>query len=246
MHLEYIPLLKVQHELYLMPRGLERFQAYLGTMVDSETGDIKFPMSAMNPMGKDHVPALLSEYLALDADGLAVAAVSEATTKLRQVPGKFKVTLILSDDLMGGWTNHYSTEFTHRSGSKAYFKRGWLTGLLWTSATPSGKTTREEVLTTIYRGTHIQMKGFAYTLGEILSQEGYAMAMADCTEPTLEVDDLAYTQEVITPFLESKDYPTIMTCLFGDAAAKSLGYEPMGLSRYAGLALALHIARAEL
>lgn len=246
MNLEYVPLLKTQHELYGMPRGMERFQAYIRTMVNAETGDIKFPMAAMNPMGKDHVPALLGEYLAIDADGLAAAAVSEATVKLRQVQGEFKVTLILADDLLGGWTNHYSTEFTHRSGSKAYFKRGWLAGLLWTSAIPSGKTTREEVLTTVYRGAHIQMKGFAETLEEILIQEGYAMAMAGCTEPTLESDDLAYTQEVIAPYLESKAFPTIITCLFGDEAAKSLGYDPMGLSRYAGLALALHQASTKL
>jgi hypothetical protein len=30
-------------------------------------------------------------------------------------------------------------------------------------------------------------------LRELMAQEGYAMAMAECTQPALEPDDLAYT-----------------------------------------------------
>ena len=41
------------------------------------------------------------------------------------------------------------------------------------------------------------------------------------------------------------DRPTVMACLYGDRAAQSLGYRPQGLGDYAGLALALHQARAE-
>ena len=36
-----------------------------------------------------------------------------------------------------------------------------------------------------------------------------------------------------------------MACLYGDRTAQALGYPPQGLSDYAGLALALHQARAE-
>src|SRR5262245_63820989 len=68
--LEYTPLLQVQRDLYRLPRGWERFRAYLQTMVDPETKDIQLPLSAMNPMGKDHVPALLDQYLEFDADSL--------------------------------------------------------------------------------------------------------------------------------------------------------------------------------
>jgi len=37
MKLEYVPLLKIQRELYGIPRGFERFRAYLETMIDAET-----------------------------------------------------------------------------------------------------------------------------------------------------------------------------------------------------------------
>ena len=65
MRLDYVPLLKIQRDLYELPRGFERFREYLRTMTDPESGDLKFPLVAMNPMGKDHVTALL-DALAVD------------------------------------------------------------------------------------------------------------------------------------------------------------------------------------
>jgi hypothetical protein len=244
--LEFVPLLQVQRDLYRLPRGYERFRAYLQTMVDPETKDLKLPLAAMNPMGKDHVPALLDQYLAFDADSLAASAAAEAESLLSNVEGQFKVTLVISDDAMGGWTNRYSSELSARCGSKPLHKRGWITGALWTSETPSAQSTREEALIAIYRAAHIQEYGFATTLREMLAQEGYAMAMAGHSLTSLDDDELAYTREVIAPNLDSKDYSTIITSLFGDFAAATLGYEPMGLSERAGFALALSDARIRL
>jgi hypothetical protein len=239
MKLEFAPLLQVQRDLYRLPRGMERFRAYIQTMVDPETKDIQLPLSAMNPMGKDHVPALLDEYLDFDADGLAARAVAEAESRLSNVEGEFKVTLVIADDAMGGWTNRYSSELTARSGSKPLHKRGWITRILWTSEAPSAQAAPEAALTAVYRAAHIQQHGFAVTLREMMAQEGYAMAMAGCSKPSLNEDELEYTREVIAPNLDSKDYPIIITSLFGDVAAASLGYAPHGLSERAGFALAL-------
>ena len=246
MKLEFIPLLNVQREIYNIPRGWERFRAYLATMTDPETQDIKLPIVSMNPMGKDHIPALLDHYLSLDADGLAACAVSEAAQRLEQLQGEFKVTLVIADDAMGGWTNRYFTEFSHRFNSKAYFKRGWLVGLLWTSEKPSAEAAREEALTTVFRGAHIREHGFARTLRDMLRQEGYAMAMAACSQPPMEEEELAYTHDVIAPYLEARDQPTLMSCLYGDEVSVSLGYSPLGLSHRAGIWMALEDARVEL
>ena len=59
MELEFVPLLGIQRDLYRLPRGRERFEAYLRTMVDSRTGDLALPLVDMNPMGKEHLPPLL-------------------------------------------------------------------------------------------------------------------------------------------------------------------------------------------
>ena len=246
MKLEFVPLLQVQRDLHRMPRGMERFHAYLQTLLDPETKDIKLPLSAMNPMGKDHVPALLDQYLAFDADGLAARATAEAESRLPNVEGEFKVALVIVDDAMGGWTNRFSNELTARSGSKPLHKRGWITGALWTSETPSERATREETLTAVYRAAHIQQHGFAATLREIMAQEGYAMAMAGCSKPSLDEVELEYTREVIASNLDTKDYPIVITSLFGDVAAAALGYPPPGLSERAGFALALRDARIKM
>ncbi|HKQ79610.1 MAG TPA: hypothetical protein VJ810_38310 [Blastocatellia bacterium] len=245
MKLEYAPLLQVQRDLYRLPRGWDRFRAYLQTMVDPDTKDIQLPLVAMNPMGKDHVPALLDQYLGFDADSLAARAVAEAESRLGLVDGDFKVALVIADDAMGSWTNRYSSEFTARSGSKPLHKRGWITGALWTSETPSAQAAREEALTAVYRAAHIQLHGFAVTLRELMAQEGYAMAMAGCSIPSLDDDELEYTRGVVARHLDTRDYPLIMTSLFGDVAAASIGYSPLGLSERAGIALALHDARRE-
>jgi hypothetical protein len=53
-------------------------------------------------------------------------------------------------------------------------------------------------------------------------------------------------REVLAPFLDTEDMRTSIECLFGDAAARTLGFTPQGRSQWAGLALALHDARPNL
>ena len=258
MTLAFVPLLRVQRELYAMPRGMERFREYIKTMVDAETGDLALPLVAMNPMGKDHVPALIDDYLALGAEDIAAEAVrgagsflsTEARSAKVEDPAKespsFRVALVVSDDLKGGWTNRWASEYSHRIEYAAITKRGWLVGILWTSEPASAQAVRDAVLTSIYRAEYLQTHAAPVTLGEMLDQEGYAMARAGCTTPQLDDDDLAYTRSVIKPHLGATDRATVIACLFGDRAAAALGYPPQGLSDRAGLALALSSARVAL
>jgi hypothetical protein len=237
--LAFVPLLKIQRDLYDLPRDMTRFRAYIATMTDPATNDLKYPLVAMNPMGKEHVPALLDQWIALDAEELARRAVDEASQQLKDVPGEFQVGLVISDDLKGGWTNRYTYEFGHRFGSKPFHRRGWLTAMLWTSDSPAVSVPRDEAAMTVFRAAHIERHGYAKTLREMLAQEGYAAANAGCTAPSLDADDLAYTREVMARHLDATDQPTLIACLFGDEAAETLGYPRLGFSPRAGLALAL-------
>ena len=65
------------------------------------------------------------------------------------------------------------------------------------------------------------------------------MAMAGCTGPVLDEDDLAYTREVLSPLLDADDKRTVIECLFGDTAGATLGFTPRGLSPWAGLCCAM-------
>ncbi len=244
MQLDYVPLLQLQRDLYRIPRGRERFRAYLRELIDWQAEDVRLPLFAMNPMGKDHVPAFLDAVLALDADRAAADALAEVAPRFADMPGGFKVCLVVADDVAGGWTNRYADEFTHRFEAGRLSDRGWLLGMLWVSDPPSARTAREEVLMAVHRWDYIRRHSQARTLRERMAQEGYAMAQAGCTTPTLDPDDLAYTREVIAPYLDADDMRTTVEVLFGDAAGATLGFTPHGLSPWAGLTLALHDARA--
>ena len=60
----------------------------------------------------------------------------------------------------------------------------------------------------------------------------------------LDREELAYTAEVVRPQLDATHFPTCFTCLYGDEAARSAGYTPLGLSPWAGFAYAAHVAYA--
>ena len=244
MNIEFVPLLQIQRDLYTLPKGPERFRAYLKTMVNSDGTDVRLPpLVAMNPMGKDHLPALLDALLTMEAEAAAVQASVEAVNRLPGVPGDFKLGLVVVDDLMGGWTNRYFSEFFHRFEGPSATKRGWIGAWIWSSETPTLQAIREEVMGVIFRAAYVLEHGAALNLANMLVQEGHVMAMAGCSQPSLDAPDLDYTREVLQPHLAATDLPTLIPCLFGDPAAHALGYPPQGLSHRAGLALALSEAR---
>lgn len=245
MKLRYEPLLQVQRDLYKLPRGFERFREYLRLMVTPDGEDLQLPLVGMNPMGKDHLPVVLDALLALDADAVAARATAEAQAALVDEPGAYTVTLVVGDDLLGGWTNRYATEMSLRFRQKHYYARGWIVPTLWTSETHTAEQVRVEVWAAVLRASYVQRHGYARTLHEMLAQEGCVLPGAGVTKPVLAPDDLAYTRTVLEPYRDHSDEPTLIAALFGDRAAHELGYPPLGLSDGAGLALALFEARRE-
>ena len=252
MNLTYVPLLPVQREIQGLPRNYARFRQYLRTVMNSEgTGPDLVPLLVANPMARDHVTALLDALLALDADGVAARAAAEASAGLADDPTEGNAALVVADDLMGGWTNRYAAEFTLRfqcgppGPLPRWLKRFWVYGLLWSSEPASERAAREAILTAVYRIAYVRRHGPARTLRDRLAQEGHVMARAGCTGPTLDPEDIDYTREVLVPYLDADDMRTTVECLFGDAAGRTLGFTPRGLSPWAGLALALHDARAD-
>lgn len=243
MMLEYVPLLAIQRELHRIPRGPARFREYLRAMLDEGGDDVALaPLVVMNPMGKDHVAARLDALLALDADGIGARLASGAEGGVADLPGSFKVSLVVADDAAGGWTNRAAVEHWARFGVDPGDKRFWIVGLLWSSEAPAESLVREALLAAIFRAEDALRHGPARTLREKMAREGEVLRRAGCTAPALDPDDLDYTREVLRPHLDAEDMRTAIECLFGDEAARTLGFAPRGLSPLAGLALALHDA----
>ncbi|MBI5811584.1 MAG: hypothetical protein K6T35_00725 [Meiothermus silvanus] len=243
MPFEYVPLLETQREIYLLPRGMERFRDYLKTMLNAEGDDLELvPMVTMNPMAKEHALAYVEALLSMNAEEVARIALEEAQTRLPHFPEPWKVSLIVLDDLKGGWTNRHTTLFADwamTDRARANFLRyAWISVGLWTSEPPSPKGIRREVFAQVYKALWALRHPKARTLHDVLRQEAYALAFAG-QKPWLDEEELAYTRAVLEPHLESDHYPTLVAALYGDEAAKSLGYPPLGLSARAGFALGL-------
>jgi hypothetical protein len=224
MRVEYVPLLQTQRELYRMPRDMKRFEQYLRTMVDESGEDLALPpLVAMNPMAREHVPELLDDYLRLDADSIARHAIA-------------------------GWTNRYACEYAMkfpgdvRPGSRANRRSAWLCVPLWSSEPADGARLRQEVMSTLFRAAYQTTHGRSRTLRQMLAQERYCASCAGYCGPRMDADELDYTRQVMEPYLDCEDIPTVIACLFGDPAAESLGFRKFGLSHRAGLALCSRLA----
>ena len=240
--LSVTPMLQVQRDLYDLPRGRDRFNHYLATMTGS-TDDLVLPLQAMNPMGKVHIVETLDALIALGAENLAAEAIIDAERRLGPVEADLRVGIVVADDVAGGWTNRDLIEANRlRHVPTELLKRGWVVVLFWTSEPVNKQKVREEVLSSVFRDVSLMRHGAPKTLQEVMALEGRALAFAGADEPVLDGEDLAYTREVIRPHLQAaafEDFPTVFACLFGDDAAKRVGYPPLGLSRRAGFALAL-------
>jgi len=256
MNLEYVPLLQIQRDIQALPRDYERFRKYLRIVGATDSPTIERPtLLMMNPMGKEHVTRLLDTLLAMNAETIAAAAVREGARQVADEPGDFKIGLVIADDAGGGWTNRCDYEHTQRfprgrTGPEArnlprWLKDFWIHAVLWSSEPASETAVREAILTAIYRAAYLSKNGFAPTLRDMLAQEGEVMACAGCTEPVLSEADLDATRAILEPFLDDDDKRIVIECMFGDEPASTLGFTPRGLRPWAGLALALHDARAQ-
>lgn len=241
MNLSLLPLLQIQRELYAIPRGFERFKTYIATMTGGGD-DLVLPLSGMNPMGKDHIPALIDHLLQLHAEAVAEQAIAEAEQRLPKPERMLQVGLVVIDDLLGGWTNRYFTDLQLRFEDSYTLRGGWIVVLIWTGDTWDADAVYRAVLVAVYRVVYQAKFGLPQTLEALLAQEGAALRFAGAISPVLDADDLAYTRSIIQPYLPAREYPVLVACLFGDHAARSVGYPPLGFSEYAGLALALHDA----
>jgi hypothetical protein len=237
----YIPLLEKLLGLYQIPIGPQRFEAYIQLTIGEATTsqDVLLPpLVVVNPMAKAHALEHVQTLLELGAEKVAARTLEEVQSQL-DIQNHFKVSLTLLDDLKGGWTNRYLNEAAdYFHPAEKLKKSNWLGIPCWTGDTPSLKTIVQSVKSYVFRAVYALEHGDPKTLQEVLKQEGLAMQFAE-TEQWLEPDDLAYSLEVITPHLTSQHYPTQFACLFGDEAAKAVGYPAMGLSSRAGFALAL-------
>lgn len=238
MKLQFLPLLQLQRDLYALPRGRGRVEEYLRTLRDPETGDLKLPLVAMNPMGKEHLAPFLDRLLDADAEGMGERAVMEAAVALPPVGGSFQAGFVVADDLHGGWTNRAATEFGQCFRLSALLKRGFITAALWTSEAYAPARLREEMLLAVHRAAFVLEHGEARTLAEALRQEAAAADRAKIVRVKASAAELAEAREVLAPYMQRTEEPILIAALYGDEAARDLGFQALGVRGRAAFSLA--------
>lgn len=232
----HLPLLLIQRELCALPRGPERFRAYLRVLQTPDGDDLALPLAIFNPMAKEHVGARLDAHLEDGYEEIAGQAIEEANRRLGPYAPPVQVGLVVADDARGGWTHGAMTDFNHRFDNRAELRRGFATVLLWTSETLDEQGLHERVLATVYRAAY-RARVRPDTLGGMMRQEGLASRFA--AGPATLDDDAARALEVrIAPHRDSSDYAVIVPCLYGDSVASEVGHRPLGLPERAGFRLA--------
>jgi hypothetical protein len=249
MEFEHIPLLQRQRDLQRLPRDLRRFETYLETVLEADRGRVRYPPLVMaNPMAREHVTERLDEYLALGAETLAVAALDAMDPELIPDPGRFRTGLAVIDDVAGGWTNRYLAEFASIVGTTrltggdgrpipSWLEERWIPIPLPVRLPGSAEGIRIAVVSAVLRASLTLQHGAARTLRDIIRRERRVHRVAGAGLEFIDTDELAYSRDVIQSHLDATDPPTCVTCLFGDVAARELGYQPLGLGPDAGLEL---------
>ena len=238
MKVSYLPALRTLRELYQQPRDTQRFRNYVETLTGGGS-DIVLPIGVANPMAKEHALAKIDELLAMGAEEIGKAAADEAYARLAKVETvEIKASIVLADDIGGGWTNRHTTEAQVRFPSRGALKRPFATGLVWTSESPNTDQIRRELLAAIYRVAYQQRFGLPSTLASMLEQERLAGVFAGATS-SLSSDDLRRTRDVIRSLGDDPPYPATFAAMYGDAAAEELGYKPLGLPPRAGFEVGL-------
>jgi len=243
MKFELVPSLEKLRDLYRIPVGPERFQAYLDTVMGGAQRPLELrlaPLVQANPMAKAHALECAVRWIDLRVEDHAREVLEEAQSKLESSdPNRIiKVGFTLLDDLKGGWTQRTLNDAARFETGLELERTGWLSLRLWTSEIPALETVRPLVLESVYRAESVVQHGDPRTLSDMMRQEGLAAAFAG---RTLEFssEELEYSRAVLEQYLESGEQPTTFACMYGDGAARELGYPPLGLSAQAGFQVGL-------
>jgi hypothetical protein len=232
MKFELIPIVDTMFDLYEKPRSQERFQEYISILRDPKNGDLTLPIAGFNPMAKGHILQKLIELKELKAEQVVQDTLQSINITLtgEQDPRTFKVVLNLADDLMGGWTNRYTTDYDSKFKINALVTRTFCTPFFWTSESYTEQLVRSRTLEytsrTIYWLTNPKPK----TLKDHIEQEIYVAEMSKLNSDNFDANDFELLDNFYSRYQESDDSGIVFNFLYGDSASKSLEFSTHGIT----------------
>ncbi|NOT93899.1 hypothetical protein [Ferruginibacter sp.] len=222
---ELLPTIDIMIDLYEKPRTFERFQEYLKTLQGGTKGGLAMPIAGFNPMAKEHILDSLKELKKLGAEQIIEETLNNLNdnVSLKSLNRKFKVAINLSDDLKGGWTNRFTTDYDSKFKINGLFNRNFCTPIFWTSEKFTKDVIRERTLEYIFRAVYWLTKPKPKTLKEHLEQEIFVASQVKSKGKFQETDFIS-----LNKFYEDNkntdNYHIIFNFFYGDTASASLKF----------------------
>jgi hypothetical protein len=222
MTFELLPILDIMLDFYQKPRNNDRFQEYLKILRGGTKDDLVMPIGGFNPMAKEHVLDKLNELKKLDAERIMQNVLLKLNENLAcNNDVKYKVVLNLCDDLMGGWTSRYTTDFDSKFNINALVKRQFCTPVFWSSEFYSTHLIQKRTLECALRTQYWLEKSKPNTLREHVEQEQFVFQNSYESNQILQ---LKKKEKFYMKHSESDSYPLIFNFFYGNEASESLGF----------------------
>ena len=230
------PILSEIKEFYSKPISPERFTEYISRLQGGTKGDLALPISGFNPMAKNHVLKKIDELEQLRAEKLMHQTISEFNSRLREstTGEEFLVVLNIADDLKGGWTNYYSTDFDSKFKLNAFVNRKFCVPYFWTSECYSIEIIKNRTTAYLSRTLYRLKNPKPKTLEEHLEQEIYSMTKEEDSQQELKETDFEEIENYYSENKNSEEYDRIFNFFYGDKGSQNLGYKKYGITKPLG------------
>jgi hypothetical protein len=137
MRFELLPVLDTMITLYQQPADMARFQVYLSILEGDTKGGLSVPIGNFNPMAKQAYINKLHELAAINPEFILNNTLQQVNSQISDHyeadNSVFKVCFNLVDDLKGGWTNRYTTDYSSKFKIAPLFSRGFCVPIFWVS-----------------------------------------------------------------------------------------------------------------
>lgn len=241
-HVHIAPTLRTMAGVYALSREggpkSPRFAAYV-SQTPTNWGLVPF-----NPMAGEAALDAVSALIALDAETLAQHAAQQVVTACDYAE---KITLAIAVRSKGLWTDRIATEVDERVTAKPRVPhRGVIS--LWSREEISTEDIAREAAAEAVRVMWHAQHGVADSLSRVLACEGLAYALAGSVgdlgpyATQVSPEETVAVIEAFEVLGDSTKASEIAGVLYGDEAAKEMGWTPLGIPKYAGYRWA--IARA--
>lgn len=230
MTFQLLPILDTMLSFYEKPLNSERFQAYLQLLQGDTKGDLVLPIGGFNPMAKSHILLKIKELKTIQAEVVIAETLAEVNQKW-QFKGKkqtFQVALNVADDLHGGWTNRFTTDYDSKFKINALVNRNFCTPFFWSSENYNLNLIRERTLAAAYNTIYWLEHPKPLTLKNHIEQLQFVTQHID--NQHIEINNnFTQLKQIYEQNVLREDFHFIFNFLYGDAASEQLAFPTFGI-----------------